>query len=113
MGPLETLPVTNAVIKFYAGKGHAKSDGNTNFTSLDDISWLIEVTKPDRPDIYCDGNYLDDRFPSSSVVALIFCTSVWLNILILIYTVLNIRKIYSWIEESHNTIKICTRQVLV
>lgn len=83
-----------------------------NFTNLEDISWLTEIVKQDSPNsYYYDVHIIYDRnsvtFPSSSVAALIFFTSVWLNILILILTVLNLEKVYVWIsvEESHSNLK--------
>lgn len=69
-----------------------------NFTSIEDISWLMEIDDVDYDDS-------DGLFPSSSVAALIFCTFLWLNILILILTVLNIYidKVYTWPEEQHKS----------
>jgi hypothetical protein len=79
-------------------KTYAKSDGShkMNFTSLEDISWLMEID---------ELPYSDELFPSSSVAALIFCTFLWLNILILIFTMLNIDKVYTWLEEQRKSWK--------
>ncbi len=65
-------------------KAYAKSDGKqiVNFTTLEDISWLMEVK--DLQSYF---------FPSSLVAALIFCAFLLLNTLILIFTVLNIDKV--------------------
>ena len=93
-------------------KAYAKSDGSqiTNFTILEDISWLMEIDKSDL-------QYYDDyaSFPSSSVAALIFCTFLWLNILILIFFSLSIDKLCTRIEEQHKSWKDMynLRQVLV
>ena len=84
-------------------KAYAKSDGNQilNFTSLEDISWLMQI----------DGSgmqYYDDSdvlFSSSDVANLIFCTFLWLNILILIFTMLNVNKVYTWLEEQSKSWK--------
>ena len=76
-------------------KGYAKSsDGNQimNFTSLEDISWLMEANN------HANDDY--DAFPLSSVAVLIFCTFLWLNTLVLIFTMLNIDKVYTWLEEQ-------------
>ena len=60
----------------------------------------MEIVEPDN---HSDFQY--DNLPSSSVAALIFCTFFWLNILILIFTVLNMDKIYSWLEEQRENLK--------
>jgi hypothetical protein len=72
-------------------KAYAKSDGKqiVNFISLEDISWLMEIEDPQ--------SY---SFSSSSVAVLIFCTFFWLNILLLLFTVLNVDKVYTWLEEQ-------------
>ena len=71
-----------------------------NFKCLEDISSLKEIVEPDIPDNDWNDPYIDgSRFPSSSVAALIFCTFLWLNTLLLIITVLNVDKVYSWLEE--------------
>ena len=82
-------------------KTYAKSDGKQilmNFTSLEDISWLMEI---DDSDLQYEAILI--FFPSSSVAALIFCTFFWLNLLILIFTMLNIDKVYTWIEEQRKS----------
>ena len=76
-------------------KTYAKSDGNhvlMNSTGLEDISWLMEIDK-------------DYSFSSSSAAVLIFCVFLMLNILILIFTVLNIDKLYTWIKEQRESWK--------
>jgi hypothetical protein len=77
-------------------KAYAKGDGN-QITSLEDISWLMEV---DDPELQYYSGY--EAFPSSCVAGLIFCTFFLLNILILIFTVLNIDKVYTWLEEHES-----------
>jgi hypothetical protein len=86
-------------------KAYAKSDGYQthlimNFTSLEDISWLMESDEVLHYTYY--DNYGNIMFPSSLVAGLIFCTFLWLNILILILTMLNIDKVYTWLEEHEN-----------
>ena len=78
-----------------------------NFTNLEDTSWLMETVNQDSPNSYYYGDYASTIFSSSSVAALIFCTFVWLNILILILTVLNLEKVHVWIsvEESRSNLK--------
>ncbi|MCG8625206.1 MAG: hypothetical protein MJE68_24810, partial [Proteobacteria bacterium] len=89
-------------------KIYAKNNGNqTNFTSLEDISWLIEIDDfvqyydesyyHNYNNVMIDGSY---QFSSLLVAALIFSTFFWLNILILIFTMLNIDKVYTWLEEQ-------------
>lgn len=82
-------------------KAYAESDGNQmmNFTSLEDISWLMEIDDSNLQ--YYD--YSDGLFSSSDVAALIFCTFLWLNILILIFTMLNVNKVYTWLEEQRKS----------
>jgi hypothetical protein len=83
-------------------KTYAKNDGSQiiNFRSLEDISWLMEVDDPEL-------QYYDDyeSFSSSSVAMLIFFTFLWLNTLIMIFTMLNIEKLYTWIEEQRKNWK--------
>ena len=84
-------------------KGYVKGDRNqVNFKSLEDISWLKEIIDDvNSPTQY----YAFDYLSSSIVAALILCTFLWINVLILILTVLNIEKIYNWIEESRTSLK--------
>ena len=74
-----------------------------NFTCLEDISWLKEMVEPDNPYYYWynPNSPYNMYFPSDSIAALIFCTFFWLNILLLIFTVLNMDKVYSWLKEQH------------
>ena len=82
-------------------KTYAKSNGNQiiNFTtlSLEDISWLMEIDNSD--------DYMYGLFSPSVVAALIFCIFFWLNTLILVFTVLNTDKLYTWIEEQRKSWK--------
>ena len=84
-------------------KAYAKSDGNQilNFTSLEDISWLMQ-TDGSGMQYYDDSDVL---FSSSDVANLIFCTFLWLNILILIFTMLNVNKVYTWLDEQSKSWK--------
>ena len=63
-----------------------------NSTGLEDISWLMEIDK-------------DYPFSSLSAAVLIFCVYLMLNILILIFTMLNIDKLYTWIKEQRESWK--------
>ena len=67
----------------------------------------MEIVKKDSPNSYMYYNSDYYSFSSSSVAALIFCTFVWLNILILILTVLYTEEIYVGInvEESRSNLK--------
>ena len=78
-----------------------------NFTCLEDISWLKEMVEPDNPYYYWynPNSLYNMYFPSDSIAALIFCTFFWLNILLLIFTVLNMDKVYSWLKEQHKSLK--------
>ena len=69
-----------------------------NSTCLEDISWLKEMVEPDNP------NY-DMNFHPDSVAALIFCTYFWLNILLLLFTVLNMDKVCCWLKEQRESLK--------
>ena len=68
---------------------------------LEDITWIKEVYE------CSSSSHLDGNFISSSVTAiLIFCTYFFLNILILLFTILFFGKVFSWIEQpQHKKLK--------
>ena len=75
---------------------------SSKLKKLEDITWIKDVYE-------CSSShrYLDRNFISSSVTAkLIFCTYLFLNTLILLFTVLFFGKIFSWIEQpQHKKLK--------
>ena len=84
-------------------KAYAKSDGNQIHlsTSLEDISWLKEITE-DNPSSFYDSDYV---FSSSSIAVLIFCTFLWLNTLILIFTAQYVGRVYTWLKEQPKSLQ--------
>ena len=65
-----------------------------------DISWIKDVTNSDLIPQYSVFNM------PSTVAGLIFCAYIFLNILILIFTVLNLGKVFEWIKQpQHNHLK--------
>ena len=81
-------------------KSYIETGGNIP-EKLEDISWIKDVSE-------CFVQTSSSTYPStsdfnSSVTAkLIFCISIFLNILILIFTVLYLGKVFVWIEQSQH-----------
>jgi hypothetical protein len=78
---------------------------NPKLNKLEDISWIKNVSK-------CSGttsnssSYLHSFSSSKFAAKLIFCTFIFLNILILILTILYFGKVFSWIEQpQHKKLK--------
>lgn len=67
---------------------------------LEDITWIKDVYE-------CSSSHLDHNFISSSVTGkLIFCTYLFLNTLILLFTILYFGKAFNWIEQpQHKKLK--------
>lgn len=77
------------------------NEGNPMQEKLEDISWI-----KDECHSYYESasDYNHFSFSTSqSTAVLIFCTYLFLNILILIFTVLYLGKVFTWIEQPQQT----------
>ena len=83
-------------------KAYVEAGGNIS-EKLEDISWIKDVSKCYMQASSSTHPSISDHNLSSSPVTtavLIFCTSLFLNILILIFTVLYLDKVFAWISEQ-------------
>ena len=89
------------IIYYMQASAYVRNEGIPVQEKLEDISWIKDVTNSDL----IQPQY-SVRFRPSTVAGLIFCAYIFLNILILIFTVLNLGKVYEWIKQpQHNHLK--------
>ena len=76
---------------------------NPKVKKLEDITWIKDVYEC----LQTSSSHLDRNFISSSVTGkLIFCTYLFLNTLILLFTILYFGKAFNWIEQpQHKKLK--------
>ena len=74
---------------------YVRNEGIPVQEKLEDISWIKDVTNSDLILQY-------SVFMPSTVAGLIFCAYIFLNILILIFTVLNLGKVFEWIKQPQH-----------
>ena len=84
-------------------KANSKSEGNPMQENMEDISWIRDMMTST-----CYGGSsdisIDFLSPPSTTANLIFCTFLFLNILILLFTMLYLGEVYSWIEQPQHKI---------
>ena len=85
-------------------KGYAKSDGDLTQTNLEDISQLTNTFECTYGSIRVNDPIIPPTFfDESHFSALIFCTYLILNMLILIFIVLYLGKVFAWLKQSQHT----------
>ena len=78
--------------------------GENNPEKLEDISWIKDVSDSEcfSTVTMMPSSTDHNLFPSLVTAKLIFCTSIFFNILILIFTVLYLDKVFTWIEQPQH-----------